>query len=56
VATVQTETACTVAELVASYEELARKAIRRVYELFNWSDSSDEILKEWQERLANRRF
>lgn len=56
VPTIQFETACTVAELVASYEELARKTIRHVYELFNWTDSSDDILKQWQERLANRRF
>jgi hypothetical protein len=53
---VQVGIECTVAELVASYEELARKAIRRVYELFNWNDSSDEMMKYWQERLLNRRL
>ena len=47
---------CTVAELAASYDELARKAIRRVYELFNWNDSSEEMIQGWQERLVNRRL
>jgi hypothetical protein len=49
-------TECTVAELIASYDELARKAIRRVYELFNWNDSSEEMIRGWQERLVNRRL
>lgn len=53
---IQVEAECTVAELVASYDELARKAIRRVYELFNWNDSSDELMKQWQERLVNHRL
>jgi len=53
---VEVQTKCTVAELAASYDELARKAIRRVYELFNWNDSSEEIMKHWQERLVNRRL
>jgi hypothetical protein len=53
---VQVDTECTVAELVASYEELARRAIRRVYELFNWNDSSDEMMQHWQEQLLNRRL
>lgn len=53
---VEVDVECTVAELVASYEELARKAIRRVYELFNWNDSSDELIQQWQERLVNRRI
>jgi hypothetical protein len=52
----QADIECTVAELVASYEELARKAIRRVYELFNWNDSSDEMMRHWQERVLNRRL
>ncbi len=52
---IQVEAECTVAELMASYDELARKSIRRAYELFNWNDSSDELIKQWQERLVNRR-
>lgn len=53
---IQAETICTVAELAASYDEFARKAIRRVYELFNWNDSRDELMRGWQERLVNRRL
>ncbi|GAC1702453.1 MAG: hypothetical protein NVS9B4_07880 [Candidatus Acidiferrum sp.] len=51
---VEIQTKCTVAELGASYDELARKSIRRVYELFNWNNSSEELIQSWQERLLNR--
>ncbi len=53
---VEVQTKCTVAELGASYDELARKAIRRVYELFNWNSSTEEMMKSWQERLVNQRL
>lgn len=53
---VEVDTQCTVAELVASYDELARNAIRKVFELFNWNNSSEEMIRTWQERLLNRRF
>jgi hypothetical protein len=53
---VEIQTKCTVAELVASYDELARRAIRRVHELFNWNNSSEEMIQSWQERLLNRRL
>lgn len=53
---VEVRTDCTVAELAASYDELARKAIRRVYELFNWNNSSEDMIQSWQERLLNRRL
>jgi hypothetical protein len=56
VVSIQTDTECTVAELIASYDELARKAIRHVFEMFNWNDSSDDLMKHWQEALASRRF
>jgi hypothetical protein len=56
VTTIQTECECTVSELAASYEELARKAIRRFFELFNWNDSNDELMTHWQERLVNHRI
>jgi Putative DNA-binding domain len=53
---VEVQTKCTVAELIASYDELARKAIRRIYELFNWNNSREEMTRGWQERLLNRRL
>lgn len=53
---VQVDIDCTAAELAASYDEIARRAIRRVYELFNWNDSRDELMSQWQERLVNRRI
>src|SRR6185437_362735 len=56
IATIQTDFECAVAELTASYEELARKAIRRVFELFNWNDSSDDLIIHWQQQLVNRRL
>jgi len=51
---VEADIECTAAELAASYDELARKAIRRVYELFNWNDSREELISQWQEKLVNR--
>ena len=54
--TIQTDCECIVSELAASYEELARKAIRRIFELFNWNDSEDELRIYWQQRLVNRRI
>lgn len=53
---IQIEAEYTVSELLASSDELARKAIRRVFELFNWNDSNDELMAHWQERLLNRRI
>jgi Putative DNA-binding domain len=53
---VEVQTTCTVAELAASYDELARKATRRVYELFNWNNSGEEMIQRWQERLVNQRL
>ena len=46
----------TVAELIAASDQLARKAIRRIYELFNWNNSSDDLMRQWQERLVNQRL
>jgi len=53
---VEIQTKCTVAELAAAYDELARKAVRRVYELFNWNKSDEDMIRSWQERLLNRRL
>lgn len=53
---VQVDTECTAAQLSASFDEYARKAIRRVYELFNWNDSTEELITRWQEQLLNRRL
>ena len=49
-------TDCTVAELIASYDERARTAVRRVYEQFNWNNSDEDMIKAWQDRLLNRRL
>jgi hypothetical protein len=51
---IEIQTECTVAQLAASYDELARNAIRRVYELFNWNTSDEEMMRSWQGRLLNR--
>jgi len=53
---VEVQTKCTVAELGASYDELARKVIRKIYELFNWNNSREEMIQGWQERLVNQRL
>src|SRR5260370_23891954 len=48
---VEVEVKSTVAELMASSDEIARLSIRRIYELFNWNDSSEDLMRHWQERL-----
>lgn len=46
---------CTPVELASSFDELARKAVRRVYELFNWNDASEEMIQQHQQKLLNGR-
>ena len=53
---IEVEVKATVTELMASPDELARQAIRRIYELFNWNDSTDYLMRNWQERLLNQRL
>jgi hypothetical protein len=43
-----------VAELRASTEEIARKVVRRVFEIFNWSDPAETMIENWQRKLINR--
>ena len=46
----------TVPELRADPEALARKIIRKVFELFNWNDPDETMLQNWQQRLIQRQF
>lgn len=45
-----------VSELRADPEGLARKVIRRIFELFNWNDPDEEMLRNWQQKLIQRQF
>ena len=45
-----------VSELRADPESIARKIIRKIFELFNWNDPEESILAGWQQKLIQRQF
>lgn len=45
-----------VSDLRADPEAIARRIIRRVYELFNWNDPDEKMLQSWQQKLIQRNF
>jgi len=44
------------AELRADPEALARRIIRRIFELFNWNDPEENMLHNWQQKLMQRTY
>lgn len=45
-----------VSELRADPEMIARRIVRKIFELFNWNDPSDKMLESWQQKLIQRQF
>lgn len=45
-----------VSELRADSEVIARRIIRRIFELFNWNDPDEKMLQSWQQKLLQRQF
>jgi Putative DNA-binding domain len=45
-----------VSDLRADPEAIARKIIRRIFELFNWNEPNERMLTKWQQQLIQRRF
>lgn len=45
-----------VSELRADPEAIARRIIRKIYELFNWNDPDEKMLQSWQQKLLLRQF
>lgn len=45
-----------VSELRADAESIARRIIRRIFELFNWNDPDEKMLQSWQQKLLQRQF
>jgi hypothetical protein len=45
-----------VSDLRADPEAIARRIIRRIYELFNWNDPDEKMLQSWQKKLLQRQF
>jgi hypothetical protein len=45
-----------VSELRADPEAIARKMLRRIFELFNWNDPDENMLKNWQQKLILRQY
>jgi uncharacterized protein YnzC (UPF0291/DUF896 family) len=43
-----------VAELRASYLEVAREAVKHVFHVFDWLDVADSAILEWQQKLLKR--
>jgi hypothetical protein len=44
------------AVLRADPESVARGIIRRVFELFNWNDPDENMLRNWQQKLIQRTY
>jgi hypothetical protein len=45
-----------VSEPRADSEAITRRIIRRIFELFNWTDPGEWMLQCWQQRLIQRPF
>ncbi len=45
-----------VVDLQAEYKEIAAKYIKRVFQIFNWEDVSDEVIDGWQRKLLERKI
>ena len=43
-------------ELRADPEALGRGIIRRIFELFNWNDPDEQMLRDWQQKLIQRTY
>lgn len=46
----------TMADLRADPEAIARTIIRRIFELFNWNDPDENMLRDWQQKLIRRTY
>jgi hypothetical protein len=45
-----------VSELRADPEAIARRVLRRIFELFNWNDPDENMLHNWQQKLILRQY
>lgn len=45
-----------VVDLQAEYKEIAGKYIKRVFQIFNWEDITDEVIDSWQRKLLERKI
>lgn len=53
---IHVEETSTVSELRTDPQSIARKIVRKLFEMFNWNNPPEEILISWQEKLISRRF
>lgn len=53
--TIPLEIDVTTTELRASTEDIARRLVKDVFHIFNWTDVTDEAIEHWQKRLIERR-
>ncbi|MGA2203654.1 MAG: ATP-binding protein [Terriglobales bacterium] len=53
---VSTSGVVNLAELRADADAIARRFVRTIFELFNWTGVRDESLQEWQRKLIDRRL
>ncbi len=45
-----------VSDLRADAEVVARRIVRRIFELFNWNNPDEEMIQSWQQKLLQRQF
>lgn len=43
-------------ELHATHKEIARLISMHIFHVFNWRDVREDVIRDWQDRLLNRRF
>lgn len=43
-------------ELKATYKEIANRIIKKIFQIFNWDDVSEELIDKWQTKLLEREF
>jgi hypothetical protein len=53
---IPSEISATVADLRASYLELAARMVKHVFHVFNWFDATDEAMEHWQQKLLRKQF
>lgn len=45
-----------VTELRADPEAIARRIVKRIFELYNWNNPEEQMITSWQQRLIQRQF
>jgi hypothetical protein len=53
VTTIHIEETVALSDLRTDAQSVARRIVRRLFEMFNWNDPREEMLRGWQEKLIS---